>query len=473
MRAFMVNQPCYRRVSFRLPTEETFTIEKLVYGGDGLARLDGRVVLTPYVLPGEIVRAEVERVKNDLFRGRLIEVISPSPSRVSAPCPYFLHCGGCHYQHADVTYQVEQKRSILREALRRVGKIEFEGEIQSIAGPPWEYRNRAQFHIEDGDIGYFEHGSHSLCPIDRCAIASPALNNVIATMKDQVPRSFTGSVEFFTNETDIQVNVVDRAPRSVLSMFQSLGVTGPIEYAGFRVSRNSFFQVNRYLIDDLVKCALGDREGDWAVDLYAGVGLFSTRLAERFKKVTAVESSRAAFQDLQYNIERRTLPVAVENKTAEEYLASLEETPELILADPPRTGLGKDVVRELARIRSPRLTIVSCDPATLARDLRSLLAGGYRIESVTLVDLFPQTFHLETVVHLAPGDQLFFGSSASIIALPLRMSSSAKLSAIAKASSPGQRCKLDCSVRPVESNTCFGAGLKRPPVKSEIDRSRN
>src|ERR1700688_1832298 len=116
----MVNQPCYRRVSFCLPTEETFTIEKLVYGGDGLARLDGKVVLTPHVLPGEVVRAEVERVKSDLFRGRLIQVISPSPSRVSPPCPFFLHCGGCHYQHAHPAYQLEQKCSILREALRRV-----------------------------------------------------------------------------------------------------------------------------------------------------------------------------------------------------------------------------------------------------------------------------------------------------------------------------------------------------------------
>jgi len=219
-------------------------------------------------------------------------------------------------------------------------------------------------------------------------------------MQGLVPSSFTGSVEFFTNEADVQVNIVDRAPRYALSMFQSLGVTSPIEYAGFRVSRNSFFQVNRYLIDDLVRCSIGDRGGDWAVDLYAGVGLFSVQLAERFKKITAVESGRSAFQDLQFNIDRRALPVGAENKSAEEYLARLEQPPELILADPPRTGLGKDVVRDLVRVRAPRLTIVSCDPATLARDLQGLLAGGYRIEEITMIDLFPQTFHLETVVQL-------------------------------------------------------------------------
>jgi 23S rRNA (uracil1939-C5)-methyltransferase len=376
-----------------LPTQETFTIEKLVYGGEALARLEGKVVLTPYVLPGEIVRAEVERVKRDLFRGRLIEVISPSAARVSPPCPYFMHCGGCHYQHADSTYQVEQKVSILREALRRVGKIEFSGEIPSISGDPWGYRNRVQLHIEDGAIGYFEQGSHSLCSIDSCAVASPVLNDAIAKLKGRLPRLIT-TVELFTNERETQVSLLDRLPASARRFFQSLGTTGPIEYDGFRVSPYSFFQVNRYLIDDLVACAAADREGDWAVDLYAGVGLFSARLSERFKIVTAVESSRAAFQDLLYNIERRTLPVTAENKSAEEYLGNLAQTPELIVADPPRTGLGKEVVRALTRIRAPQLTIVSCDPATLARDLQALMAGGY---------LFPQTFHLETVVHLALG----------------------------------------------------------------------
>jgi 23S rRNA (uracil1939-C5)-methyltransferase len=399
MRAFMMNQPCYRRVSFRLPTEEILTIEKLVYGGDGLARLGGKVVLTPYVLPGEIVRAEVERVKNDLFRGRLIEVISSSSSRVAPPCPYFLHCGGCHYQHADSAFQVEQKRSILREALRRVGKIEFAGEIKSIAGEPWAYRNRVQLHIEHGDIGYFELGSHSLCPIERCAVASPALNDAIGKLNGNLA-PITTTVELFTNEKETQVNVLDRLPTSAWRLFESLGTTEPIEYDGFRVSQNSFFQVNRFLIQDLLKCAAGDAEGNWALDLYAGVGLFSARLAEKFQRVTAIESHRSSFRDLEYNIERRSLPVKAENKTTEEYLARLEQTPDLILADPPRTGLGKDVVRELARIRAPRVTIVSCDPATLARDLQGLLAHDYRLDQITLVDLFPQTFHIETVAHL-------------------------------------------------------------------------
>lgn len=383
-----------------MPTEETLTIEKLVYGGEGLARLDGKVVLVPYVLPGEVVRAEINRSKNDLFRGRVLELITPSPARVDAPCPYFQRCGGCQYQHIDYPAQLEQKRAILREVLRRVGKIEFEGDIGIIAGEPWHYRNRIQLHIDQGRVGYFEHGSHTLCPIDHCPVASPALNEVIPKLSVQA----TATVELFTNETQVQVNVLDRVPRPALQALQSIGVSGPIEYAGFQVSRNSFFQVNRFLTDRMVECAEAGSEGNVAIDLYAGVGLFAASLAQRFQQVIAVESSRSAFFDLERNIQSRVLPITAENKTAEDYLAAYEGQPDLILADPPRAGLGKHVVHELARILAPRLTIVACDPATLARDLQGLIAARYRIQQITLVDLFPQTFHIECVVRLSAAD---------------------------------------------------------------------
>lgn len=387
-------------VPFRLPNQETLTIEKLVYGGEGLSRLDGKVALTPFVLPGEIVRAEIERAKNDLWRGRAIEILEPAAARVSPGCPYFQRCGGCQYQHIDYAVQVEQKREILREVLQRVGKIEFAGEIGLISGEPWEYRNRVQLHIEGGKVGYFAQGSRDLCAIDRCPIASPKLNEVIGGLTELDLRSVSTAFELFTNETEVQVNVVDRVSRSALNALASLGVTTPIEYGGFQVSRNSFFQVNRFLIDRLVECAIADAKGGWAIDLYAGVGLFSVKLAERFTKATAVESSGSSFRDLEHNFGHRGLSVAALNANVEDYLAGLDETPDFILADPPRTGLGKHIVKELSRIRAPRLTIVSCDPATLARDLHGLAAENYRIEKITLVDLFPQTFHLETVVEL-------------------------------------------------------------------------
>jgi 23S rRNA (uracil1939-C5)-methyltransferase len=380
-------------VPFRLPLQETLTIEKLVYGGEGLARLEAKVVLVPFVLPGEVVRAEVERAKNDLWRGRLIEVLQPSPLRIAPGCPYFQRCGGCQYQHIDYAAQLEQKREILREVLLRVGKIEFTDKIGVISGEPWQYRNRVQLHIDEGKAGYFAQGSRDLVVIDHCPIASPKLNETIGRI--QAPQA-TSSLELFTNETDVQVNVVDRVPRSALSALASLGVTTPLLYDGFQVSRNSFFQVNRFLIDPLVQCALDGPGGNWAVDLYAGAGLFAAKLAERFGKVTAVESGSSSFRDLTHNFAQECV-----NANVEDYLTGLKETPDFILADPPRAGLGKTVVRELARIRAPRLTIVSCDPATLARDLQGLIPENYGIRNITLVDLFPQTFHLETVVELS------------------------------------------------------------------------
>jgi len=383
-----------------LPTEEILTIEKLVYGGEGLARLDGKVVLVPYVLPGEVVRAEVQRSKSDLFRGRVLEWTTRSSSRVEAPCPYFLRCGGCQYQHIDYAEQLRQKQAVLRDVLRRVGKIEWDGEIGVIAAEPWQYRNRIQLHMDRGAVGYFEHGSHTLCAIDHCPIASPALNSVIPKLN----LAATATVELFTNETEVQVNVLDRVPRSALQAVQSLGVTGPIEYAGFEVSRNSFFQVNRFLIDRMLECALADSEGGVAIDLYAGVGLFAASLAARFKQVIAVESAGSAVRDLEHNIGTRDLPITPEHQTAEDYLAAYAGPVDLILADPPRSGLGKHVVKELDRIRAPRLTIVACDPATLARDLQGLITARYRIDRITLVDLFPQTFHIETVVQLSAAE---------------------------------------------------------------------
>lgn len=373
-------------------------IEKLVYGGDGLARADGRVVLAPFVLPGEQVEAETGRVKNDLLRGRVTEILAPSGHRIAPPCEYFRRCGGCHYQHAAYEYQLQQKSLILREALRRVGKVEFDGEIEIVSGEPWQYRNRAQLHMENGSVGYFEAGSHRLCPIGHCPVSSPRLNQAIAALTGELPklRSFTAGVELFTNETDLQVVSYKGAPRAARELFRQLATTDRIEYAGFRVSPGSFFQVNRFLIDRLVETAAGGAEGGLAIDLYSGVGLFSRALKTRFARVLAVEAGDSAHHDLQFNVP----DAEAIHSTAGQFLKELGETPDLIVADPPRAGLGKDAVSELARVRTPLLRIVSCDPATLARDLRALLDCGYKVKRCTMIDLFPQTFHVETVTEL-------------------------------------------------------------------------
>jgi 23S rRNA (uracil1939-C5)-methyltransferase len=389
------------------------TVEKLVYGGDGLARVEGRVVFAPFVLPGERIRVHAEQEKPGLVRARTLEVLEPAPERVAAPCPVFGRCGGCHYQHAPYEYQLAAKRDILADQLRRLGKMEPPERIAVAVGEPWGYRNRAQLHIDGRHIGYRQAGSHRLCEVKQCPVASPKINETIHALAGMLhnPRwpRFVRSLEIFTDEQQVQLNVLDSDHPVAKRFFDWCAaeipalVEGALDYQGqFRVSRHSFFQVNRFLLDRLVEVALEGAEGETALDLYAGVGLFSLALARGFKEVTAVESGSGAVRDLQFNAERAALAnLRAEQRTAEEYLQKLERAPDFVLLDPPRAGLGKAVVRRLAELRPRQVAIVSCDPATLARDLAGLTAAGYSVEQMTLVDLFPQTYHLETVVRLS------------------------------------------------------------------------
>jgi 23S rRNA (uracil1939-C5)-methyltransferase len=390
------------------------TAEKWVYGGDSLSRVEGQVVLTPYLIPGETARVDAVRGKGGIVRATPREIVTPSPDRVEPPCPYFGRCGGCHYQHARYEFQVQRKADILREQLRRVGHIQYDGEIQTIVGPPLGYRNRSQFHIERGQIGYFGEGSHELVAIDHCPISSPKINEALASLLDMMgdrrwPK-FLRSIELFTNESDVMVNILQSEQPMSKRFFEWCAESipgaqrGSLEYeAGgqaFQVSHNSFFQVNRFLVDPLVAAAVDDFAGAAALDLYAGVGLFSVALAKRFERVLAVESGAGAARDLKQNAERAGVKIEVVQANVESFLPSLKEPPELVLADPPRAGLGKIVTRELVRLKPPRIVVVACDPATLARDLGSLLTGGYGIDRLAMVDLFPQTYHLETVASL-------------------------------------------------------------------------
>jgi 23S rRNA (uracil1939-C5)-methyltransferase len=341
-------------------------------------------------------------------------VLEPSPERVAPPCPVFGRCGGCHYQHAGYEFQLACKRAILAEELRRLGKIE-PPEIDVVSGEPWAYRNRAQVHIEHGSLGYREARSHKLCAIDRCPIVSPKIDETLgalsAMLRDSRWPRFVRSIEIFTDERQVQLNVLETERPVARRFFDWCAeaipglVPAAIDYQDrFRVSRGAFFQVNRFLTDKLVEIALAGAAGETALDLYAGVGLFSLALARRFRHVTAVESGAPAAADLAFNAERAGLSsLRAERRTAEAYLEALDGAPEFAILDPPRAGLGKTVVNRLIALRPPALTIVSCDPATLARDLAALLASGFTIETMTLVDLFPQTYHMETVVRLRDG----------------------------------------------------------------------
>lgn len=383
-------------------------VEKLVYGGDGLSRDEGEVVLTPYVLAGETVEAVREPNRSGIARARLVEVVTPSADRVVPPCPYFGRCGGCHYQHGTYAAQLAAKRSILKETLRRTGKLEALPPIETIAGEPWAYRNRIQLHFDGTRLGYREARSHQFCAIDRCPISSPKLNECIGALNRMMREgrrwpSFLKAAELFTNETDVQFHVLQTQRPLARKFFDWLGeripglVSGALDYAGFRVSYDSFFQVNRFLIGPLVEAALGEAKGNFAVDLYAGVGLFSLPLASKFARVTAVESGKSATHDLAWNAERASAPIDCRAESAERFLASLNETPDFVLADPPRAGIGNFGVRRLSELRPQMIVVVACDPTTLARDAQKLVASGYKLVALTLIDLFPQTYHVETI----------------------------------------------------------------------------
>lgn len=383
------------------------SIEKLVYGGEGLARDQGKVVLAPFVLPGEQVTAEPVFHKKDLVRASVTEVREPSPHRVPARCAYFEACGGCAYQHAQYGFEVEQKIEILREVLRRVGKIDAPAGIGAITGPEWEYRNRVQLHFDGRRLGYHQAGSHAVVAVERCPIASPTLNQAISRLqtlsKSRRWPDFLRTFELFTNEEQTLFNVTDSGVRRLSrSFFEWVNgeVPGALDsaltYEGFRVSHRSFFQVNRFLIKSLVETALGDVHGETCLDLYAGVGLFTRALVDRFAKVTAAEAVQSAVADLVVNVPGAT----VVRQPVEEFLETVDSAPDYVIADPPRAGLTGKVTQQLLRIKPRRLTIVSCDPATLARDLAALLPT-YELESLTLIDLFPRTAAIESIAQLA------------------------------------------------------------------------
>jgi 23S rRNA (uracil1939-C5)-methyltransferase len=359
------------------------TIEKWVYGGHGLARDEGRVVLTPFVLPGEI--AAVEQV--DRLHSRLVRIDRASEIRIEPDCPYFGDCGGCHYQHAPYEYQVQQKVAIVREVMRRIGKFDAPAEIDVIAGPAWNYRNRVQLHHSRGRIGFLRAGSHELCAITHCPISSPRINEVIGDLTRRGLPAHVRTVEVFTNEIDV---IVGGKPTDI--EYRAAGQT-------YRVSAGSFFQVNRFLIDALVDVTVAGAGS--AVDLYAGVGLFALPLAKRCNRVIAVEGSASAVADLKFNARRAGLEIEVHHANVDEWIGTLDAAPALVVADPPRAGLGKTVTRHMVRLRPQRIHIVACDPATLARDLAVLLSNDYRIDRFVVADLFPQTYHMETVVHLS------------------------------------------------------------------------
>jgi 23S rRNA (uracil1939-C5)-methyltransferase len=431
-----------------MDNELQLSIEKLVYGGEGLSHAEGNTVFVPYVLPGEEVRASVRARKKKLIHANLLQVLKPAQQRITARCPHFGTCGGCHYQHIQITEQVRLKKDILRETLSRLGGVEWTGAIQEHTAEPFAYRNRAQWAFRDAmprAFGYFLPESTHILPIDECPVLSPGLAVAFGQLQEMARSNSLPSgileVEAFADGEDkkIALNIAfERFPaaakalasqfREALPALESLllldqskdrfELDGPgylLQKAGgftYRVNHLSFFQVNRFLIEDLLHTIVAGAKGGYALDLYAGVGFFTLPLAKAFRKVVSVDANLSATRDLRNNAETAGAQVISENEHAEEFLKKNQETPDFVVLDPPRAGLGAESAARLANLGALELAYLSCDPSTLARDLAVLMVTGrkpaaepapahkYEIAEAHLFDLFPQTFHIETLLKL-------------------------------------------------------------------------
>ena len=413
-------------------------IEKPIYGGAFLARLEGKATFVPLTLPGEQARVRIVEEKRGYALAEADEIVTVAPERAVPGCRHFGVCGGCNYQHANYESQLGFKQAILRETLQR-GGVDAPETIDALAGNEWQYRNRIRLAVDGaGRVGYRARRSHDLIPISECPIASPLLVRAALSGAEILRRGKTGlrpsEVSLFCNAEETQllasVFVRDSASRTLDQFFEEwkeripalVGVElleegragkparallrcgeASLTYraggANYRVDHGSFFQVNRWLVDALVDRVTAGRRGGLAWDLFAGVGLFARRLAESFAQVAAVESSPTAVEALAHNVEGTT-GTCVKAETLAFLRAHRTAKPEVIVVDPPRVGLGAETTSLLAEVGAPTIVYVSCDPATLARDLRALIDAGYALISVTLADLFPQTFHLESVVEL-------------------------------------------------------------------------
>src|SRR5215472_9195103 len=379
------SQPSFinRIRTISMPDELRLSIEKLVYGGDGLAHAEGNTVLVPYVLPGEQVRAATRKKQKKLLWAELLEVTSPAKERGTPRCPHFQKCGGCHYQHISAAEQMRLKNGILRETLSRLGGVSWDGEIVEHAAAPYGYRNRAQWAVRPGlprALGYFLPESSVILPIDECPVLSPLLAQTFLKLQDMT-RSGTlpagvQEIEALTDSRDerIALNVAfDKflkpaealvsVFRNALPQIESLLLldqkTNRFELSGpgyltqeasghqYRVSHLSFFQVNRFLIEDLLKTVVANARGEVALDLYAGVGFFTLPLAKSFAKVMSVDANLAATRDLLANAELAKVAVASQNQQAEEFLKHTSEKPEFVVLDPPRAGLGARAAKDL------------------------------------------------------------------------------------------------------------------------------
>lgn len=401
------------------------TPDKLTYGGDAMGRLpDARAVFVPFALPGEQVRVQIVEEKRGYVRAELLEIIQPASERIPPRCLHFGTCGGCHYQHLPYTSQLEFKTGILRDQLTRIGQI-ANPPIQPIQAcpDPWNYRNHVQFHVHpNGGLGYLAPNSNRIVPIQECHLPEEPLNALWPQLEFEAETGIERLSLRLGADEEIMMLLESRNPEipgleveadiSVLHQFggETLVLVGDdhlrmdiqlpagSQSRGFQVSSGSFFQVNTRMAGALVNHLLSNLPDnlDTLLDVYCGVGLFSAFLAPHVQRLIGIEASPSACEDFSLNLDEFD-NVELYEATAEQALPALQVKPDYILVDPPRAGLERSALEAILSLQPKTIAYVSCDPATLARDAHRLANGGYQLQKITPFDLFPHTFHIESV----------------------------------------------------------------------------
>ncbi|HXU44992.1 MAG TPA: TRAM domain-containing protein [Thermoanaerobaculia bacterium] len=378
-------------------------IEKLVAGGEGIARFQGIPIFVPRSAPGDRLRVRLVERRADYGRAEIVEILAAGPGRRPDPCPELSSWGGCDLQHIEDALQPQLKAQAVCETLVRMGGIALPEALELISGDPWHYRLRTQLHTEkDGrgrvHVGYHARGTNDLIPVSSCPLLVPELEQLFEVLPrlldDDPPRR-------------IDLAAGDAGALTVAPLIEGLPhgeVTLTVGELAYAYDARCFFQAHRGLLPRLVEKAIGSWEGERAFDFYAGVGLFSLPLAQRYGKVLAVESDRIAVRFARTNARRNKLAnVEAEASALETWIGRLPYEADRVIVDPPRAGLPHRVRTVLLERPPARLTYVSCHPATLARDLRQL-KQVFAIESLTLIDMFPQTGHMEAVVQMVRAD---------------------------------------------------------------------
>jgi len=417
-------------------------IEKLVYGGKGIGKIDGKTCFVPYVLPEEVVEVKVKKEKKSFFECELLSIKSPSPDRIEPPCRYFTYCGGCDYQHIPYEIQVEIKREILKETLSRIGKIENPSIEKTIPSrEAFYYRNRTQIKVKGERVGFYKRESREIINIDSCLLLKEDIGQGFEGIRTTLPFLTFQPLEihlYSSNQDEMLVKFIyprriKRFPLGLKHLRQFIspnikgvgiyrlkdnGYTERLFTVGdiyayekaaditFRVSIDSFFQINRFQVENLIKEVeqeFTDKKYKTVLDLYCGVGTLTLPVARHVDSIIGIEVNPYAVQDANHNRKlnrlKNTTFLRMESKNAISLIE--EKNPDAVIIDPPRTGLSKKIVDTInSNPNIEKVVYVSCNPSTLARDINLFKDGGFSIKSVKMIDMFPQTYHIESITVL-------------------------------------------------------------------------